>query len=84
MSSDKLRAYHRQYRAKNGDKINARARVWKKANPDRVKGYSRKNYAANPSKARDKALRRKFGITLTQYEALRAKHKNEDKKGIYR
>ena len=36
------RAYHREYRKKNGDRIRERERKWRRDNPDRVKAIQRR------------------------------------------
>lgn len=54
--------YHREYYLRNKEKKKEASRAWKKANPDKAKGY-RKN-------ERDLRLRRVYGITLEEYEAM--------------
>ena len=73
MTSAALREYHRQYRAKNKARVNAKLRAWKKANPEKVRAYAKASY--DPVKARAKGLRRKFGISLVQYDDMRAAQK---------
>jgi hypothetical protein len=46
-------------------------RKWRRKNRDKVRVYNRKNYKYDYAKSRAKALRRKFGISLMEYEALR-------------
>lgn len=69
------REYHRQYRAKNKAKLAEYVRVWKQNNRDRVRAYAQPAY--DPVKARAKGLRRKFGLTVAAFEAMRAAQDNK-------
>lgn len=50
--------------------------TWRANNHDKIRAYNRKHYQYDPVASRAKALRRKFGVTVEQYEALRA-HQND-------
>lgn len=62
----------RRWREANRAKAAERSEQWRQRNPEKVRAAARAHYARNPAKARDKQLRRKFGITLAEYETLRA------------
>lgn len=46
------------------------SKEWNKTNPDRLSINSKKWYLKNPEKARNMALKRKYGITLDQFNQL--------------
>lgn len=47
-------------------------RQWRAANRDKIRAYNRKHYRYDAVKARIKSLRLRFGLTLAQYEDMRA------------
>lgn len=68
---------HRRWAKANREHLRAYQRRWRAANKDRVREYNKNHrHYYDPVKARAKALRRKFGITQEQYEAMRAAQKN--------
>lgn len=67
---------HRRWARKNAAHVRAYQAAWRKKNRARIRAWNRKHYKYDPVKARDKALRRKFGITLAAYEKLRALQAN--------
>lgn len=66
---------HRRWVRKNAAHVREYQTAWRKRNRERVRAYNLKHYKYDPVKARDKGLRRKFGISLTIYDAMRAKQK---------
>lgn len=54
--------YHREYYLKNREKKKAASKAWKKANPKKARSY-RKNET-------DLRLKRKFGISLDDYNLM--------------
>lgn len=48
----------------------ARVKAWQQANPERMSAYRRKRYAEDPERFRADHLRRKFGMSLAEYDAI--------------
>jgi len=73
-TDDERRAYQREYRARNRAKWAAKAREWREANPEKVKENSKSYYWANRNRLlarmRMNQLRRDYGITSEQYDAM--------------
>lgn len=73
----KLAAYAKAWRARNPEqtqRINARAAQWRKDNPEqymaRVKKWQQDNPEAFAHSLRTCQYKRKYGITIQQYDAL--------------
>ena len=66
---ERCRAYSRKWSGANRAKARASTREWHAANRDRVNARRRALYATNPDKARASELRRRYGITLEDYNA---------------
>ena len=68
------RAYRSRWYAENADAEVARVKRWQQANADRVNASQRERRRdpAVKRKERDGHLRRKFGITIEQYELILA------------
>lgn len=62
------------------DLANERNRRWKEKNHDKVLAYKRKHYRENRDKymtlERDRQYRKRYGITLAEYEAMLAAQGN--------
>lgn len=69
---DDIHARNRRYREANAEKVAERKRRWTAANRDRVYARQREWKDANRERIRDAYLQRRYGITLTAYEALLA------------
>lgn len=63
-------AYRREWYAKNKDKSKSYADKWRAANPDKVRARARRWAANNRDKVRDSDLRRRYGISLAEYNSL--------------
>lgn len=81
MTKEEKAAYDKKYVKKNKAKRLEKAKKWKEANPDKIKAYYENNkehvnkktkewYEANIDKVKGLSLKRKFGITLLEYEKL--------------
>lgn len=78
MRTDVQRRAHEKYYANNREKVKARTAKWRQDNRDRFledqKRYSKARREIDPEVARKRArgyaLKRKYGITLEQYEEL--------------
>ena len=66
----KCKACQASYQREHREESNERTRRWAKNNPEKRKEAQRKYDRANPDKAMAKHLRRKFGITLDEYNRL--------------
>jgi len=62
---------HRRWSERNQEHLRRYQKAWRAKNRERVRAYSRKHYKYDPVKAREKQLRRNFGITLAKYESMR-------------
>ncbi len=69
-NGDEMRANDRQYHADHREEKNLKRRQWAKDNPEQDKAASDAWRAANPKKVKEAYLKRKYGITLVDYEAL--------------
>lgn len=71
---EEVNAYAREWRAKNKDKINAQARARNAANSEKNKEKSKKYMAKwianNPLANRNKHYKKRYGITVEQYEKM--------------
>lgn len=65
MTTDKQRAYQRQYYLQNKDKICARSKAWREDNREASQRISREWHARNPYHTR-------HGLTVGQFETLLA------------
>ncbi len=61
---------HRRWARQNAKHLRAYQKRWRAKNKDRIRAWNRKHYKYDYRKTRDKHLRRKYGITLLQYEAM--------------
>ncbi len=61
--------YHAK-RYRENDEIKKRNAAWVEANPAWHKNWQREDIKNNPDKHRDRRLKRTFGITLEQYNAM--------------
>jgi hypothetical protein len=48
----------------------ARVKEWQRANPERVRAARKKAATEHPERAREGHLRRKFGLTIAEYEEM--------------
>lgn len=71
---ERHRAKGREWREKNRDRKNATNKAWQKANRDRVNAARRAHRRNNPELTRQRYrhedLRRHFGITAAEYDAM--------------
>jgi hypothetical protein len=65
-------AARKAWYAANREREIARVKAWQQANPDRVNASQRARHLANPNRAREGHLRRKFGLSLEDYDQLLA------------
>jgi hypothetical protein len=71
-----------RYYEKNRDAINAKRRAnpnravqnrkWRAANKDKTKAYTQRYESKNPNAKRDSAFKKKYGITVGDYDVLLA------------
>ena len=77
MTKEERNAYAREWRAKNADKVRAQARARYAANPEYHRDKARKhieNYRKNnPNANRNKHYKKRYGITVEDYEAMSAR-----------
>src|ERR1700759_83601 len=64
------RRARKKWSAANPEKEKASKDKWKKANPDKVREIAKKARDANPDKERDKQLRKRYKISLADFEAM--------------
>jgi hypothetical protein len=67
---EKYRAIHRKWRAENLEKCRAATRKWGAHNRDKCNISARKWEAANPDKVKNAHLKRKYNITLEEYNLI--------------
>ena len=67
---------YKTWAQRNREHLREYQRRWKEKNRDKIRAYNRKHYKYDKAKARDIALRRKFGINTAQYEVMREAQKN--------
>lgn len=60
----------KQWAANNPDKKKASHKKFSEANPEKVRTSNKKWYAANKEKARAGHLRRTYGLTLEEFQAM--------------
>lgn len=65
-----FRARMRAYYAANREKRCERTREDRKKNPEHYRAYDKLRNSKDPKRARKNNLKRKFGITIEQYEAM--------------
>jgi hypothetical protein len=86
-TKDKKKSYDKIYSEINKAKRLEKTKEWKKSNPDKVKAYYKNNkihvnkktkewYESNIDKVKDLNLKRRFGITLEEYDKLLVKQNN--------
>lgn len=78
-TKEELNAYAREWRAKNKEKLSQRAKEKYANNPEHYKAKMLKSILkhreANPNANRNKHYKKRYGITVEQYEAM-AKQQN--------
>ncbi len=82
---EKVKAYGKKYRSSRVAEATERARLWRRANLERARAAksryrakhtlkanaaTRRWAAANPDKIKANSLRRKYGLTLTEYASM--------------
>ena len=60
----------KKYRAANRERLNARAKEFYAANREQQKVYSKKRYAVNRERYREYRLKRNYGLSIEDYNAL--------------
>lgn len=70
MATPESRAYQAAYYQANKEKMDAQGRAWKSANREQYNESVRRWQKRNPDKARNSALKTKFGITLDDYNRM--------------
>jgi hypothetical protein len=74
MTKEERNSYAREWRAKNAEKVRAQARARYAADPEYHRAKARKhieNYRKNnPDANRNKHYKKRYGITVDQYEAM--------------
>lgn len=67
---DRVRKNRRAYRAANREKVRAAAREYRAANSDKAREHNRKWQNSNPETRRAAHLRRKFGLSIEDYNHI--------------
>lgn len=68
--------YNSEYWKKNKDKILASHREYYVANKEKISEYRKQYYAKNSDLKRSNEYKRKYGITIEQYDELLARQNN--------
>jgi hypothetical protein len=75
-NKEQLKEYKKQYYLENKDNISEQAKKHYIENKECIKKRVKKYRLNNPDKLKDAALKRKFGITLDEYNVLLSKQKH--------
>ena len=67
------RLYGKTYREKNKVRLREQYRAWRLSSKEHLNQYRRRKYHSKPSTERDYQLRRRYEITLAEYNGLLAK-----------
>lgn len=70
VNGDEMRANDRRYHAEHREEKNRARREWAKANPEKDKAATDAWRAANLERVKEGYLRRLYGISLAEYQAL--------------
>lgn len=68
---------HRAWRANNKEKPRNRVRAWEQNNPERVREIQRAWQIRNPDSCKNGHLKRRYGITLDEWNTLFTKQGNK-------
>jgi len=68
---------HKQWAANNREHLRSYRRKWHEANPEKRRVYNKRHYRYDYAKSRAKALRRHFGLSVDQVEAMRTAQKSK-------
>jgi len=69
-NGEEMKAKDREYHAQNKEKRNAYRRQWSLDNPEKSKAAIKAWSEANPERVKDAYLKRRYGITLEEYNRL--------------
>lgn len=69
---ERVREYGRAWREANAEHVRESGRAWRETNKDRIAANKREYHAANRQQRRDANIRRRYGITPEEYDALEA------------
>ena len=64
--------YMREWRARNSEHVRKYKREWRAQNSEHVRKYNREWYVQNSEYMREWHLKRKYGLTVEEYDALLA------------
>ena len=70
MSKEQLKEYNKKYYKDNKEAMSAQMKEWYADNKEAKNAYSKKYQADNREVIRDKMYKKKYGITLVEYNAM--------------